>query len=90
MQTLCMGCGNADEAPKHRLIVLATGEEVAWHHDCHVRTDAGKDCEICRPVLEAYPDLKDAELGAALVDNFPNLEGVNQPHHPYVPEEASA
>jgi hypothetical protein len=30
----CIGCGQTDDHPKHR-IALRDGSEIVWHHDCH-------------------------------------------------------
>lgn len=79
--TVCTGCGQADEAPKHRILINAQHDEEAWHYDCHSSTLRG--CAICESVVAAHPDKKDAELGQALLTNFPIVESP-QPTAPAV------
>lgn len=73
--TPCVGCGKSDTAPKHRSIVpgvpgFSDDVEVGFHYDCHHIVTKGA-CLLCAHVIATHPELKDAELGAALEANFP-------------------
>jgi len=73
---VCVGCGGPIVAGAHRIVLDAQHNEVAWHPDCHTRSATG--CEVCQNIVTAYPDLKDEELGNAIVNKNPNqavLEG---------------
>lgn len=64
---VCIGCTKTtDAAPVH---ILSSGQgtdelRIAWHHDCH---QIATDCELCSSVVTAYPALKDAALGQAII-----------------------
>lgn len=83
----CLGCGQADDHPKH-IHGLLDGSDAVWHHDCHARSSAA--CAICAAVVASStakgdelrehirannPGRSAAEaLNAAQVDHF-KLEG---------------
>jgi hypothetical protein len=68
----CIGCGGPAVlgSGRHQIAVDAQHNEVTWHPDCHARSTNG--CEICQAIIDAYPDKKDAELGAAVYAANPN------------------
>ena len=63
----CIGCTKeAGDAPVHIISSGVDADEVRiwWHHDCHVIVTG---CELCHSVVDAYPEQKDAALGAAIM-----------------------
>jgi hypothetical protein len=61
----CIGCGQTDDHPHHR-VALPGGEEVVWHNDCHAR--ANPPCPICTAVTDSHGDtLKGEALRAFIV-----------------------
>lgn len=70
MQRTCIGCGQTDNHPKHR-IALGDGNEAAWHMDCHARS--GDGCESCAAQKEGAEHLVGEEFRAhihGLGDDF--------------------
>ncbi len=43
--TTCIGCGQADDHPKHVVVVNAAHDSVAFHMDCHAASSVA--CEVC-------------------------------------------
>lgn len=86
----CIGCGQADDHPRH-VVVVASGEEhveVLWHMDCH---DLATGCDVCHAQLEGVGGVdgnpKGDQLRAHLETTGP---GADQPGWtaPADPEEA--
>lgn len=66
----CIGCTKeTGDAPVHLLVLNADHDQVSWHMDCHALATG---CEICAAVVDLHPDMKDAELGQAILANNPN------------------
>lgn len=47
----CIGCGQTDDHPHHRIDV-GGGQEVVWHNDCHAR--ATPACPVCKAVTDSH------------------------------------
>lgn len=51
------------------MVLDAEHTRVSWHIDCHALTTA---CVSCQAIVTAYPGLKDAALGQAILTGNPN------------------
>jgi hypothetical protein len=56
----CLGCGKADDHPKHQVVTGADHTSVFWHMDCHAAADP--DCTVCAGVIKDAEGAKGAEL----------------------------
>jgi len=68
----CIGCGQTDDHPKHR-IALRDGSEVIWHHDCHAIATGD---EVSAAI--AAKGLKGDKLREHIVKNDPGQKVIDE------------